>query len=838
MRTRTWRIAVVLCGLAALVLFTLRDVLVAGDAIVPGRDAVEMYVWEYYTRSALSTGTLPFWNPWHFAGTPHLADVQKTVLYPLAWLLRWVPLDDFFTWMAALHIWITGAGALFLARVVGLGWMASTAMAIAGMLGGTTGPRLNNGHLLPMYVGAWFPWALGFAIVSVRRATVLPHPALVVILVLQFLAGFIQSSLYLVTAVCLYYAYSLVWRESHDRSLRRRLLVQALLLGALCLGLAAFQLVPTARLVAHAARASGIPYEKAIEGGWAAHNLVSFFFPFFGIASAPPHRELSEVVAYVGWVLTAMVPLAFFDSQRRRLAVFFGLLTCVAVAIAITDLPFYRLHHALFPGFRIPGRILFVASLSLTVLGGLGLERFVELATVRRWRALAAWLAPSAAALVAAGLVVRSSSGAGHLLPPAPAWPWLPTIAVIGLALAAIVAAHKRTTLALAITLVLVTSEMVAFTSGAAAPVSIQTTGDVRQVIGTPSVVGRGISTCENRISAGEMLLNRQASLDGFAGGIVLRDYADWVAVALSGNPPSREGDLTHGIDSQGGVFPVRRDLIDAANVSVVVSCVPLAAPSLTLVSTVDGVSVYRNESVRPRAFWTCGGLMTTKFAAAARIVRSRFDRDGRLQPRNYINVRWMSELAGDARLSLERRYRLADGVALDERTWRYALEDPSAARVLALIHESAVEDTHGVDRLTGVLTPAPLAIDEAAGGDGQELLTGTVPCPERGSVDVTVRDQPDGQLVATVRAPASGYVFLSESFYPEREAFIDGKPVTAVKANMAFTAVQVPPGTHTLELRYVPDSFRAGMAISALTLIVWTGSTLRKKGRARRARP
>jgi hypothetical protein len=225
---------------------------------------------------------------------------------------------------------------------------------------------------------------------------------------------------------------------------------------------------------------------------------------------------------------------------------------------------------------------------------------------------------------------------------------------------------------------------------------------------------------------------------------------------------------------------------------------------------------------------------MTTKFAAAARIVRSRYDRDGRLQLRNPINVRWMPELAVDARLSLERRYGLADGVALDERTWRYTLEDPSAATVLALIREAAVEDTHGVDRLTGLSTQPP--IDEAPGGDSEELLTGTVPCPEHGSVDVTVRDQPDGHLVATVRAPVSGYVFLSESFYPEREAFIDGQPVTSVKANMAFTAVPVPPGTHTLELRYVPGSFRLGVAISTLTLIVWAGCTVRKKGRARGA--
>ena len=47
---------------------------------------------------------------------------------------------------------------------------------------------------------------------------------------------------------------------------------------------------------------------------------------------------------------------------------------------------------------------------------------------------------------------------------------------------------------------------------------------------------------------------------------------------------------------------------------------------------------------------------------------------------------------------------------------------------------------------------------------------------------------------------------------------------------------VPVPAGTHTLELRYEPGSFRLGVAISALTLIVWAGCTVRKKGRARGA--
>ena len=397
----------------------------------------------------------------------------------------------------------------------------------------------------------------------------------------------------------------------------------------------------------------------------------------------------------------------------------------------------------------------------------------------------------------------------------------LPVLAMIGLVLAGVAAARKRTTLALTIGLALVTAEITAFTPGAVAPVEIEPGAVVHRRMGPP-IAGRGISTCKSRVSAAETLRNRQASLDGFAGGIVLGNYADWAGVASSGNALTPDG-LSHGIDSD-GPFPVRRDLIDAANVSVVFSCTPLDVPSLTLVSSVDNLYVYRNESVRPRAYWTCGGVMMTKSATAARLIRSRYDRDGGLQTHAYINVRWTPQLAADSRRTLERRYGLADGVFLDGHTWRYAMDDPSAGTVMALIREAAVEDTHGVDRLTGLLTPPPEPIVDETGSDGDEMLTGTVPCPTRGTVDVTTQDQVDGRLVAIVNAPASGYVFLSEPFYPERKAFVDGQPVTAVKANLAFTVVPVPAGTHELELRYVPTSFRLGMAISGLTLLGWAG--------------
>jgi hypothetical protein len=822
---RKWAAAAILCGLAVLVLYTLRDLFVAEDDVLPGRDSVNLYVWEIYTRTVLATGKLPFWNPFHFAGTPHLADVQTTVLYPPAMLLRWLPPGVFLSSMAALHVWIAGAGVLFLARVIGLGWLASTAAAVAGMLGGSAGARLHNGHLLLLYCAAWLPWALGLSIVSLRRASVWPHPALVVVLALQFLAGYVQGSFYLVGVVCLYYVYSVLWPESDsDFRSRTRALGQLVVVGVLSLGVSAFQLFPTARLVAQAARFAGIPYEDAIEGGWYARNFLSFFFPFFGISSNTPHRELAEAVSYVGWILTPMIPLAFFDGARRRIAIFLGAIACIALAIVSVDLPFYRLHHAIFPGFRFPGRILFLATVSLAVLGSMGLERFVALASTRRWRPLAFGLIPGAVAMAVAAFIVLS---AVNTRPPAPAWPWFPIIAIAGLIAAGVLAGRARTTVALAIAVGLVATDIAAFTSGAMAPVSVETTSRVQRWMGPPNP-GRAISTCENRISAGEMLRNGQPALDGLAG-IILSDYSDWADVASSGNPLPHDGQF-HGIDTE-GVLPARRDLLDAANVSRIYSCAPLEASALTLVSQVDGIYTYRNDAARPRAFWTCEGLMTTKAAATTRILRSRYDREGRLLPRAYINVRWAPDVAADRRRTVEQGRSLKDGVALDDRTWRYSLDDPSAANVMALVRDTAVEDTHGVDRITGAITQAPATVETDV-ETGNEMLTGTMPCAGTGTVDISLQDQTDGRLTASVEAVAPGYVFLSEPFYPEREAFVDGQRVTPVRADLAFTAVPVPAGSHQVELRYTPTSFRVGLGLSVLTVIVWTGLSRRQRPR------
>jgi uncharacterized membrane protein YfhO len=98
--------------------------------------------------------------------------------------------------------------------------------------------------------------------------------------------------------------------------------------------------------------------------------------------------------------------------------------------------------------------------------------------------------------------------------------------------------------------------------------------------------------------------------------------------------------------------------------------------------------------------------------------------------------------------------------------------------------------------------------------------------CGRRAAVAVVTRDNPDGRIEVDVDAPSSGLLFLSEPYYSERRAFVDGAPATALRANLGFTAVSLAPGRHRVTLRVVPRSFYEGIAITAATALIWFGAT------------
>ncbi|MBU2572500.1 MAG: YfhO family protein [Elusimicrobia bacterium] len=76
------------------------------------------------------------------------------------------------------------------------------------------------------------------------------------------------------------------------------------------------------------------------------------------------------------------------------------------------------------------------------------------------------------------------------------------------------------------------------------------------------------------------------------------------------------------------------------------------------------------------------------------------------------------------------------------------------------------------------------------------------------------------GYLKAGAELSAPSVFVFSEAWYPGWRLKIDGKKAAPEKFEGVFLSCALLPGVHTIEFRYLPASFIAGLLISALTLL------------------
>jgi hypothetical protein len=76
-------------------------------------------------------------------------------------------------------------------------------------------------------------------------------------------------------------------------------------------------------------------------------------------------------------------------------------------------------------------------------------------------------------------------------------------------------------------------------------------------------------------------------------------------------------------------------------------------------------------------------------------------------------------------------------------------------------------------------------------------------------------------EYVIEVESEQPGWVFLSDANYPGWRAELDGNATPVFSAQVIGKAMYVPTGNHTLRLWFHPTSIYAGMAISAITVLL-----------------
>lgn len=349
---------------------------------------------------ALRAGHVPLWNPYEMIGTPFAADAQSGWLSLPTMVASWAfGCGGGLRAVIVAYPILAGLGLLWFLRREGLGRLPATAgglslaMAMAASQIAISLPFAGTLALTP-YVLVGISGYLGAA----RWSRRLPWLALAAFAWGQVATAHLSHGLVMCTVLALAYAGSRLLADvrSGVRSGRAALALATVLIAFLPLASLAI-LVPRFALIPRSSLRAGY---GALEGTLARiAGIQDRPIPTTGVWSGWPFALASTPGAYVGAAMLLLAPMAFRDRGRRPLALALALVAVGAYLATLTllvgwsflrelvlRLPFGDVY------LHNPGRLRYLAFLTVPALGALGLASLLERPTRDAWR----WIAGAA----------------------------------------------------------------------------------------------------------------------------------------------------------------------------------------------------------------------------------------------------------------------------------------------------------------------------------------------------------------------------------------------------------------------------------------------------------
>ena len=724
--------------------------------------------WRRVVCDALRDGRLPLWNPGSAAGTPIVATMQAAAFYPPNLALCFSPFAESAVWGAMLRLWVAGFATYLLMRRYGAGALGGLVAGLAFMLSGFLVVWLEHPHV---NVAVWLP-ALVLFDESLLRATTArarrrATAGLALVVGVQLLGGHGETSLDVLACVA---AYHVIRSIQLGTGLR---LVAAGLGLALGAGVAAIQLLPFLEWLPRSAELArrGADVRPLVDLGFWRH------------LTALPLAVFPNLYGNPTWGLPypSFVPWGNYNETVLYVGVVPLLLAAVAASARVRP-----------PAVRCwtwIGAVALGMALRVPVLDWLNRLPGLDLTHPERLR-----LVPAFAACVLAGF------GVG-----------------------VVAEAHRRLR---RLALVMVAGGVALLVAG--------------HVV-LPRLEARIATTGRRAAAAKYAALARPTRPLAY-----YEAQADALAAALPrafrvGNPAM----YAPAVWALGAVLVARS---------------PVALLALTAVDLVSFGARYHPTLPRER-FYPPTALTDRLAHATERVtaVGEAFFPDAQLMY-GFADVRGLDFRTAwyDTYLDLVpgRRPWITYGVLFDDvdspllrvLNVRYVVTTPDAVprdatvvvrdggAVLAelprvqprafLVHEAvaAASDDEARTRLRAepdaVFTRAVLA-------GGPELAMSAA---AGATDDVTTVAYAAERASWRVRTTATGYLVVTDAWYPGWAATVDGAPAPIERANLAFRAVRVAAGEHVVELRYAPASVwwgalvSVGVTIALVAVLVATG--------------
>src|SRR4030042_482761 len=186
-------------------LFLFHDVLFTGRSLYGSDFVLQFYPWKKFVFDHLqSQGSLPFWNPYLFSGSPLIPNIQVSLFYPLGFLYYLMPPDIAYGYSTVLHFVLGSCFMYLFMRSLDVHPMGCLFSAIVFMLNGYFMAHLFAGHLSFVQNYIWIPLIFFFLNRFVERASLRDALAAGFSLGFQILGGFPQIAFYTILASSLF----------------------------------------------------------------------------------------------------------------------------------------------------------------------------------------------------------------------------------------------------------------------------------------------------------------------------------------------------------------------------------------------------------------------------------------------------------------------------------------------------------------------------------------------------------------------------------------------------------------------------------------------------------
>ncbi len=327
----------------------------------------QIYPWKLLTTRSWTSGQIPLWNPFSFAGTPHAGNYQSAVFSPVNILPIVLGSIDGWSIAILLQPFLAGIFMYFFLRTLHATRSSATLASISFMFSGFLVVWMAYGTL--GYAVLFLPLILGSLVRLYEKPSAWAIIGVSTGIALSLLSGHFQMSIYVVMATI---AFAVFWAFFSRKTSRLSWSLISIVFG---LTMAMPQLMASFDAYTQSVRSASFVKGEVIP--W--QYLVTAFSPdYYGnpVTRNDWFGHYAEWASFIG-VIPLLLSFYAIVRRRRPLVWFFLSLGLVSLLLA-TPTPLNDLLFAL----KIPvlstsaaGRIIMLLSFSLSVLSALGLDQ-------------------------------------------------------------------------------------------------------------------------------------------------------------------------------------------------------------------------------------------------------------------------------------------------------------------------------------------------------------------------------------------------------------------------------------------------------------------------------